>query len=575
MKIILSGMLFIAMFVSRGYTSAYFVSPEATGTGNGSFENPWQLQQALNAPPAITNPDDTTWIWLRAGTYTNTFNIQTSFNCFTNGTVNAPIIFRNYNNERATLDGQHTYTLFLGKGNCNYTWFWGIEIVNSDSSDRDHSNIDRSGNIYCTAENIKFINLVVHDMGSGLDLWKTSYNSEAYGCILYNIGNNLLNGTNWEGHGHGMYLQNDTIGTKYIHNNIVFSPYGYGIKVWQTTTTDALGNFDFQRNIVFNGGAASENLGGPGNNYRTHNFFVVSNSINNPIRNTVIKHNYTFAGTNTPRPPVNAFGLNYGVENMTLDSNYITCQTRLGFSNTPVFNASITGNKIIAGIPSIYGYYLWGFTDIDYPQNTYLPLQPASGLEYFVLPNKYEQGRAHLVIYNWDSTDTLQINISHAGFQPGDIVELINVMDYYNDIITDTLNDAGMINVAMTGHTFAPVIGSDKPPVSQFPVFGAFVIRKIGNATPTKITDHKINNSLRIYPNPTGTACHVQFSTLQPGAYQLSVTDILGRPVLYYTTYFDQGEHDIQLDVKDFKSGSYVLRLQTDDSTMAAKFIKE
>jgi len=40
MKIIFTGILFIALFVSRGYTSAYFVSPEATGTGNGSFEDP-------------------------------------------------------------------------------------------------------------------------------------------------------------------------------------------------------------------------------------------------------------------------------------------------------------------------------------------------------------------------------------------------------------------------------------------------------------------------------------------------------------------------------------------------------
>lgn len=64
-------------------------------------------------------------------------------------------------------------------------------------------------------------------------------------------------------------------------------------------------------------------------------------------------------------------GLNYEVQNLVLDSNYLTCQTRLGFNNTPVFNASVLGNKIIAGIPDVYGYYLWGFTDTDYPQNTF------------------------------------------------------------------------------------------------------------------------------------------------------------------------------------------------------------
>lgn len=421
MKKYLLTILLTAIIISNCFAIDFYVSSTATGSGDGSFGSSWKLQQALNSPPTITSPTDTVWIWMRGGIYTNTFDIQTSFSCFTNGSADAPIIFRNYQNERASIDGQVPYTLLCGLGNCSFTWFWGLEVSNSDNSDRDHSNIDRLGNIYCTAKNMKFINMIVHDMGSGLDSWKTATNSETYGCIIYNIGNNLLNGLNWEGHGHGMYLQNDTLGTKNIHDNIIFSTYGYGMKVWQTTNTDALGNFDIQRNIVFNGGAASENLGGVGNNSRTHNFFVVSNGINSPIRNTVIKHNYTYAGTNTPRPPVNAFGLNYGVDNMTLDSNYLTCQTRLGFNNTPLFNASVAGNKIIAGIPAAYGYYLWGFTNSDFPQNTYLDEQPSSGLEYFVLPNKYEKGRAHIAVYNWDVAESVQIDVSNSSLQAGDI----------------------------------------------------------------------------------------------------------------------------------------------------------
>lgn len=566
--------LFTVFLVSKSFALDFYVSPTATGTGNGSFENPWQLQQALNSPAIITNPMDTIWIWLRGGTYTNTFDTQSSFSCFTNGTANAPVIFRNYDNKRATLDGQMTYTLVFSLGKCSYTWFWGIEIFNSDIRDRDHSSIDRLGNVYCTAENIKFINLIVHDMGSGLDSWKTASNSETYGCIIYNIGNNLPNGANWEGHGHGMYLQNDTIGVKKIQNNIIFSTFGYGMKVWQTTNTDAIGNFDIQRNIVFNGGAASENLGGVGKNSRTHNFFIVSNSVNNPIRNVEIKHNYTYAGINTPRPPVNAFGLNYGVENMTLDSNYLTCQTRLGFNNTPVFNASVTGNKIIAGIPATYGYYLWGFADVDYPQNTYLPAEPTSGLEYFVLPNKYEKGRAHIAIYNWDSAEMVKIDVSNSELSPGDIYELVNVMDYYNDIITDTLSATRMITVPMTGHTFAPVIGSSKSPVSQFPVFGAFVIRKIGRTVVTNVSEIQINNTLKIFPNPTSGICNVSFPITHPGNYKLIVSDISGKTILLQNTmYLDQGTQEVQIDMKDLEGGVYVIQIKSERALMNGKFI--
>jgi hypothetical protein len=570
----LSVTFYFVLLVSKGMASNFYVSPTTTGGGNGSFGNPWQFQQALSSPVEITNPIDTIWIWLRGGIYTNTFDSQTSFSCFTNGSTNAPIVFRNYDNERATLDGQLPNTLACGLGNCSYTWFWGLEIMNSDTSDRDHSNVDRLGSVYCTAEHMKFINLVVHDMGSGLNSWKTAYNSETYGCIIYNIGNNLLNGVNWEGHGHGMYLQNDTLGVKRIRNNIVFSTYGNGINVWQTTTTSAFGNFDFQRNIVFNGGAASENLGGVGNNSRTHNFFVVSNGVNNPIRNIVIKHNYTYAGTNTPRPPVNAFGLNYGVDHMTLDSNYLTCQIRLGYNNTPVFNASVAGNKIVAGIPAKYGYYLWGFTDMDYPQNTYLPTQPSSGLDYFVLPNEYEQGRAHIAIYNWENAESVQIDVSNSGLLTGDIYELVNAMDYYNDIISDTLDETGAITVPMTGHTFAPVVGSSKDPVSQFPTFGVFVIRKIGHSIPTDISEHRVQNSLNIYPNPTSGICSVSVLISHPGEYKLIIMDILGNPtIVQNATYFDRGSHEFQFDTRNLPSGMYLVQIGNENVSMVGKLI--
>jgi hypothetical protein len=575
MKKILISILFTALIITKSFASSYYVSATATGTGDGSFTNPWQLQQALNSPPAITNPNDTIWIWLRGGVYTNTFNSQTSFSCFTKGKASAPIIFRNYKNERATIDSDKNYTMAFSLGNCSYTWIWGIEVLNSDTLDRDHRNINRLGNIYCTAENIKFINLIIHDMGSGLDLWKTSSNSEAYGCLIYNIGNNLRNGTNWEGHGHGMYLQNDTVGTKKIHNNIIFSTYGYGMKVWQTTNSDALGNFDIQKNIIFNGGSASENLGGVGNNSRTHNFFVVSNGVNNPIRNTVIKHNYTFSGTNTPRPPVNAFGLNYGVTNMILDSNFITCQTRLGFNNTPVFSASFKGNKIIGGIPAFYGYYLWRFTNADYPQNTFLPLQPISGLDYIIFPNEYDKKLANIAIYNWAGENTVQLNVSNTSMKTGDIYELVNVMDYYNDIITDTLEAHGIITVPMTGHTIAPIIGSNKSPVSQFPEFGSFIIRKIGSLPSTNNISHiNENNVINVFPNPNQGLFKAIINVTQPGLYELTLTDINGKVAkLMKTSFFKAGTQEIELDIKNFSDGVYILKIFNQNSTIQGKFM--
>jgi hypothetical protein len=443
--------------------------------------------------------------------------------------------------------------LYLGLGACSHTWFWGLEVTNSRSTDRNH---DIGGSITCTAENIRFINMIVHDMGSGLDSWKTAMNSEIYGCLVYHIGNNVNNNGNWEGHGHGMYLQNDTVGSKRIHNNIVFSTYGYGIKVWQTTTTAAIGNFDIRQNIVFNGGAASENLGGPGNNYRTHNFFVVSNGVGNPVLNTVIKHNFTYSGSNTPRPPVNAFGLNYGVKNMILDSNYFTCQTRLGFNNTPVFEASVKGNTFLGGIPPVYGFYLWGFAQADFPQNAYVPETPLAGHHYALLPNTYEQGRAHLAIYNWDSAATVRVDIAASGLQPGDRYELVNAMDYYNDIVAGVVDTGGMISVPMTGHTFASAVGSGKSPVSQFPVFGAFVLRRPSEPVAVGVAPIAPADYLTISPNPSNGKFVLEGVE---NMISLSVWNVRGACVHAIENAARSSTH--AFDVSDLPKGRYVVRI--------------
>lgn len=545
------------------FASSFYVSSNAKITGTGSFSNPWTFQTALNHPSAL-HPGDT--VWLKGGIYTNTYDAQTSFNCKTNGTANAPIIFRNYNNERVTIDGQLLYSLYVGLGNSSYTWFWGLEITNTASTDRNH---DIPGGITCTAENIKFINMIIHDTGTGIDCWKTAKNSETYGCIIYHIGNNLLNGTNLEGHGHGMYLQNDTFGTKLIHNNIIFNTYGYGIKVWQTTTTAALGNFDIQRNIVFNSGAASENLGGVGNNSRTHNFFVVANGENNPVRNTVIKHNYTYADQTMPRPSVNAFGLNYGVLNMTLDSNVLMCQTRLGHNNTPIFDASVKGNQIIGGIPPVYGIYLWGFTQADYPQNNFIPIVPTSGLSYFVLPNKYESDRSHIVIYNWDNSNSVTVNITNTGLQNGDQYELINTLDYYEDVITKTYDGSGTITIPMIGHTAVQAIGSKQKPIISFPTFGAFLLRKSGHI-PTNTNKNSATKIISILPNPSNGKFTI--SNIE-NIHEVFFFNVLGE--LKYKIINPTYQTSINIDLTFLSKGIYFLQTKNGNDLHIDKVIIE
>jgi hypothetical protein len=107
-----------------------------------------------------------------------------------------------------------------------------------------------------------------------------------------------------------------------------------------------------------------------------------------------------------------------------------------------------------------------------------------SGIKVFVRPNKYDSGRANIIIYNWDEADTVNANVSSI-LKPGDKYELHNVQDYFGDTTSGTFS-GGSLKINMTSRTKVQPIGYDqvsswyhntiKP--NTFPTFGVFVLIK-------------------------------------------------------------------------------------------------
>ncbi|MBK9961714.1 MAG: T9SS type A sorting domain-containing protein [Saprospiraceae bacterium] len=517
--------LIVLISLSKLEGASFYVSYNATKNGNGSFASPWELQKALDHPTQL-QPGDT--VWIRGGRYLgqdSTGGVNgICYTCHTNGSESQPIIFRNYQNERVTLDGKSNGIILNLGSNCSYTWFWGLEVMSSSTAPREYTNDPghpNRGNISCTAPSIKFINMILHDGADGIDIWIGSKNAELYGCVIYNNGWDIAG----SGHGHGIYTQNDTSGTIKLHDNIFFSSFGYNVRVWSTGRT--IDNYDIQGNIIFNGGSCSENKNG---DTRTHNFFIVPNNPNAPCKNLVVKHNFTFSGTNMPRPPVNAFGLNYGTVDMTLDSNILTCQTRIGGTGVKLLGTtSVKGNKILGGIHPTKGYYLWGFTADDFPENDYSETLPTTGLQYFIRINKYETGRAHLVIYNWENSPSVKIDISNIGLKSGERIAVINVTDLYSDTLNYIYNGNDLIDVPMTGHSAAQAIGSTKKPVSQFPGFGVFIIQKSGSIINNTL--HSVGKSIlvSVSPNPFNHCTNFKVTNMNHEIFMLSIYDHLGK----------------------------------------------
>ncbi len=154
------------------FSNQWYVSPEGKADGNGSIDNPWDLQTALNHPSQV-KPGDI--IWLRGGVYRGTFTSKLK------GTSEKPIIVREYPGERAILDGnteeekKSEVILVVNRG--GYVWFWGFEITDSRHETRyveitgSNPGLKRMPGITVVVPEVKLINLKIHNTLQGISAW--------------------------------------------------------------------------------------------------------------------------------------------------------------------------------------------------------------------------------------------------------------------------------------------------------------------------------------------------------------------------------------------------------------------
>lgn len=486
----------------------FYVSPSGSPQGNGSMESPWDLQTALSQPAAV-KPGDT--IWVRGGTYGNGTTI---FYSRLVGTAFAPIIVRQFPNERATIDG------WLQVGCCDqnpqpamgsYVWFWGLEFASSIT--------DRTGlpdgtskildAIDTWALGSKFINNIVHDTRNGFGMWQEAPNSEAYGNVVYFNGFQASD----RGHGHGFYVQNNT-GTKTIADNIIFDQFDNGIQFYGTGNSNVK-NVIAQGNISFNNGAiATPTSAGPA--YADNLLFAIGNG----VQNAQVLNNYLYF---TPSLDVGNNELGYGGNpngSLIATGNYFIG----GFEAVEVGNwASVTfqGNTIyskdkfdvlMADTSPLSGY-AWnkntyygaglfqlnssgtffsgwpGKTGFD-SQSTYTSGAP-TGVWTFLESNKYESGRANIVIYNWNLANSVSVDV-HTVLTPGTQYEVLDAENFFGPPVASGIYNGSPIVIPMTGLTMAVPNGSVPSAASHTaPAFGAFVLRRKDETPPTPPGRHR------------------------------------------------------------------------------------
>ena len=457
----------------------YYAAPDGSPTGNGSREKPWDIRSALSA--GRVRPGDT--IWLRGGAYGSGGVIESRVS----GTGQRPVIVRQAPGERATLNGG----LAVRAG---HAWYWGFEITNTNPDRGPSREVPSCIDTYEGSAGVKLINLVLHDCNQGVGFWSGAENGSVYGSLIYYNG---YQGPR-RGHGHGIYTQNRG-GAKLIADNIIFSQFGSGIQAYGSSNASVVG-YRVEGNILFNNGAISRGATNVDN---------ILFAIGLPMSRIRIENNYTY---HTP-------GGNKGY-------------SRMGWalSDAPNKDVVVRRNYWIGGQAAVE---LWNWSSVEFRENTcyshnalsaLLSIRPdqstaayswdgntywgagkfrfgarnqdgekwrrltgldrrsrfhagrPAGAWTFVRPNKYEPGRAHIVIYNWSLADRVRVDVSSVLHQ-GAGYEIRDAQNFFGKPVAEGVWKGGAIAIPLTGLRPAAPAGSvPAAPRHTAPEFAAFVL---------------------------------------------------------------------------------------------------
>ncbi len=444
---------------SKAFATDFYVSPTAGGSGNGSLGSPWTLATAL-AQPAAIRPGDT--IWLRGGTYSGAFDSVLT------GSLSAPIQLRSYPGEFARLDGGTIPATDLPTSVLTvegaYAVYRDFEVMSSSNPAPDGGQGTRPQGLQVIGPDNKFINLVVHDLGQGFGFWEGAPDSEISGCLIYYNGNSTLD--------HGVYANNLT-GTKRLLDNIVFRNYGLGIHAY--TTNGHLNNFDIEGNVTFVNGRLNPTGAYKPNMLLGSGQAAATSCTSSPqvAQNPKFLDNYSYHPRGAGGRELD-LGYSTGSCNPTATGNYLVGDTTLTLG--PAFGTiTLSGNTFYGSIA--------GFSSGSYPSNVYLSSRP-TGVRVFLRPNPYEAGRAHVVVYNWDLSASVGVDLSSV-LAPGTNFEIRNAQNYFASPVLSGTYNGGQVTLPLTGLTPATPVGQPTPG-STGPEFNVFVVRALAPmATPT------------------------------------------------------------------------------------------
>ena len=366
--------------------STYYVAADGSAVNSGTLDSPWDIQSAWAGQQSIA-PGDT--LLMLGGTYRHPDRTWQSpgFSITLAGTQEKPITIRPYQGQRVTIDGKvevspnsHDFHLWELEITVSETKNWNRAVTAGGLAIDGTADLPQGGLNILNGSNSKFINLVIHDMNSGVGFWRPAVNAEMHGCVIYGIGS--IGPDRY--HGPGIYTQNE-IGIKKITDNILYGIYSTTIQAYGSDKASVSG-FEILRNIAFapiKEGQRAQILVGGGR----------------PSRDIFVRDNLLY------QVPL-----------------------QIGYTAPHNENAEVTGNWSIDAGMSINRFH-----SVVNEGNVTLEVKvPREDRETMQMlhRNRYDSNRANLAVLNWKRSRQVTVDLSEF-LSTDDHYRIVDVLDIF------------------------------------------------------------------------------------------------------------------------------------------------